>query len=309
MRELAQGNTAMQAAGRYAPSPSGPLHFGSLVAALASYLQARHAGMTWLMRIEDVDPPREVPGAADKILRALDAYGLHWDGPVLYQSQRSAAYTQATDYLLEGNVAFVCGCTRKQAQTGPCGLEGPVYPGTCRAGLPDGKAPRSVRLRVDTQEIEFVDAVQGVVRQNLARDVGDFVLRRTDGYFAYQLAVVLDDAYQGITQVVRGADLINSTPRQILLQRSLGLPALDYMHVPVVLDAGGVKLSKHSHARPLDTTRPVQALFQALQFLGQAPPLQLRQAGRDELLTWAARHWSSAAIPRTPALAPGQSTE
>lgn len=294
----------MRPAGRYAPSPSGPLHFGSLVAALASYLQARHAGTAWFLRIEDIDPPREVPGAADEILRALDAYGLHWDGPVLYQSHRQAGYADAVEFLLANKLAFVCGCTRKQARSGPQGIEGPVYPGTCRAGLPTGKKPRSVRLRVDTHGIAFVDKVQGKVQQDLARDVGDFVLRRADGYCSYQLAVVLDDAFQGITQVVRGADLLTSTPRQILIQRCLGLPTPQYMHIPVVLDAGGDKLSKHSHAPPLDIARPVTSLFQALYFLGQSPPDDLKHGARDELLAWAVAHWSVAAIGRRTAQKP-----
>lgn len=282
--------------GRYAPSPSGPLHFGSLVAALASFLQARTAGAAWYMRIEDIDPPREVPGAADDILRALEAHGLHWDGPVLYQSRRLAAYQDSLAQLERTGLAFACGCTRKQAQTGPQGIEGPIYPGTCRNGLPPGRSPRSLRLRVDAGHQEFSDRVQGRVVQNLRRDVGDFVLRRADGCFAYQLAVVVDDAYQGITEVVRGADLLTSTPRQRFLQQCLGLPQPEYCHVPVVLDDLGEKLSKHSHAAPLDPRNPGQALWRALRFLGQAPPAVLEGAPPVEVLDWAVKHWDLANI-------------
>lgn len=285
-------------AGRYAPSPSGELHFGSLVAAVASYLQARSTGAAWYMRIEDIDPPRVVPGAASAILRSLEQHGLFWDGPVLYQSERGEAYAQAITKLKSTGHAFDCGCTRKQAQHGPEGPEGPVYPGTCRQGLPKGKLPRSVRLRVDQGLAVFHDAVHGRIEQNLSADVGDFVLRRADGHFAYQLGVVVDDAHQGITEVVRGADLLTSTLRQRYLQHCLGLPQVSYLHVPLVLDAGGEKLSKHSKAAPLNLAKPEEGIFKALEFLGQQPPSDFFGEKTDSLLAWAVEHWDIQSIPR-----------
>ncbi len=287
-----------QVVGRYAPSPSGALHFGSLVAALASFLQARSANGAWVLRIEDIDPPREVPGAADAILHALEVYGLHWDGAVLYQSSRLDAYADAIAALKAENRAFDCACTRKQARKGPAGLEGSIYPGTCRHGLPAGRAARSVRVAVDARDCGFLDAIQGDVSQNLKHEVGDFILRRADGYFAYQLAVVVDDAHQGITEVVRGADLLTSTPRQIYLQQCLGLVTPQYCHIPIVLDARGEKLSKHSHAKALDLRRPGYGLFAALAFLGQSSPPDLSGAAPEELLAWAVANWTIANVPK-----------
>ena len=289
---------ARPAVGRYAPSPSGPLHFGSLVAALASYLQARSTQAKWVLRIEDIDPPREVPGAANAILRALEAHGLQWDGEVLYQSQRLEAYAQAIENLKSQGLAFDCGCTRKQAQKGAIGAEGPIYPGTCRNGLPSGRSPRSIRLKVGAAQCEFNDGLRGLVQQNLEHDVGDFVLRRADGFYAYQLAVVIDDAYQAVTQVVRGADLLTSTPRQIYLQQCLGYPVPSYCHVPLVLDEGGEKLSKHSRAKPLDERQPGENLHQALGFLGHKLPVEMRKQQPTEVLQWAVANWSIARIPR-----------
>ncbi|WP_332252182.1 tRNA glutamyl-Q(34) synthetase GluQRS [Thioalkalivibrio thiocyanodenitrificans] len=260
-------------AGRFAPSPTGPLHFGSLVAALASWLDARRHGGRWLLRMEDLDPPREVPGAADAILRSLEAFGLHWDGPVLYQSTRHEAYRDTVARLRASGMAYDCGCTRREVgKLGRPGLDGPVYPGTCRNGLPSGKRPRAVRLRTSPGEIGFTDRMRGMVRQEVARDVGDFIIRRADGLYAYQLAVVVDDAHQEITHVVRGADLLDSTPRQILLQRLLGLPTPEYLHHPLVLTPEGEKLSKQTHAPPVDDGDPVPALTAALAFLGEPTP-------------------------------------
>ncbi|TVQ74312.1 MAG: tRNA glutamyl-Q(34) synthetase GluQRS, partial [Chromatiaceae bacterium] len=199
--------------GRFAPSPTGPLHFGSLVAAVISWLDARTHGGTWRVRMEDLDPPREEPGAADRILRTLDAHGLHWDGPVLYQSTRLTAYADAMQQLREQGRAYDCGCTRREiAALALQGLEGPVYPGTCREGLPAGKSPRALRVRTHDDPICFSDRAQGEVCQQLASQIGDFVIRRADGLTAYQLAVVVDDAFQGVTHVVRGIDLLASTP-------------------------------------------------------------------------------------------------
>ncbi|MDH3513872.1 MAG: tRNA glutamyl-Q(34) synthetase GluQRS, partial [Gammaproteobacteria bacterium] len=239
--------------GRFAPSPTGPLHFGSLVAAVGSFLQAKSRGGEWLVRMEDLDPPREAPGAAADILRTLEAFGLHWDGEVLYQSRRHDVYQASLEKLKARNEIYPCACSRREiADSSVGGVDGPVYPGTCRNGIAPGRAPRAWRVKVDGQQVEFLDAVQGKLARDLAVDFGDFVVRRADGFFAYQLAVVVDDAAQGITEIVRGADLIESTPRQIHLQRLLNLPMPDYLHLPVVLNEKGEKLSKQTNAAPLD---------------------------------------------------------
>jgi glutamyl-Q tRNA(Asp) synthetase len=271
--------------GRFAPSPTGPLHFGSLVAAVASWLDARRHGGRWLLRMEDLDPPREVPGAADAILRSLEAFGLHWDGPVLYQSTRHEAYREALAKLRASGMTYDCGCTRREVgKRGRPGLDGPVYPGTCRNGLPPGKRPRAVRVRTGPGVIGFADRMQGSIRQDLAREVGDFIICRADGLYAYQLAVVVDDAHQGITHVVRGADLLDSTPRQILLQRLLGLSTPAYLHHPLVLTPGGEKLSKQTHAPPVDDSDPVPALLRALRFLGETVPEHGEDGSVEEVL-------------------------
>jgi len=275
--------------GRFAPSPSGPLHFGSLVAALASWLDARAAGGRWLVRIEDLDRPRVQSGAADEILRTLERLGLCWDGEVVFQSRRTSSYEQALSRLKD---TYVCGCSRREIADSAVSLAADgaqVYPGTCRAGLAPGKTARALRVRI-AGTISFQDRVQGSLHQDLEREVGDFVLRRADGQFAYQLAVVVDDAAQGITDVVRGADLLESTPRQIYLQRLLGFSAPRYLHVPVAVDASGDKLSKHTGARPIDR----QDLRRALRFLGQPP---------SETLAQAVGAWDPALIPARRAVA------
>jgi glutamyl-Q tRNA(Asp) synthetase len=291
--------------GRFAPSPTGPLHFGSLVAAIGSWADAQAHGGEWLVRMEDLDPPREAPGAAAAILTTLASLGLAWDGPVVYQSARAAAYRAALDRLQQQGVLYACGCTRKEiADSGVAALDGSlVYPGTCRRGLPPGRPARATRVRVDGQTIEFEDGLQGRVHQDLGRDVGDFVLVRADGPFAYQLAVVVDDAAQGITDVVRGADLLDSTPRQIFLQRRLGLPTPRYLHLPVATDARGEKLSKQTLAAPVDAARPGAALCAALRFLGQSPPAALERAPGPTVLEWAAAHWDRARLPAMRAIA------
>jgi glutamyl-Q tRNA(Asp) synthetase len=259
--------------GRFAPSPSGPLHFGSLVAALASWLDARAAGGRWLVRIEDLDRPRVQRGAAGEILRTLERLGLYWDGEPAFQSGRTALYEAALARLRD---TYLCGCSRREIADSAVSLAADgaqVYPGTCRAGLPTGKSARALRLRVSGM-VSFVDRVQGTQRQDLEHEVGDFVLRRADGRFAYQLAVVVDDAEQGITDVVRGADLLDSTPRQIYLQRLLGFPTPCYLHVPVVVDADGDKLSKHAGAQPIGE----RDLPRALRFLGQPASETLAEA-------------------------------
>ncbi|WP_407849462.1 tRNA glutamyl-Q(34) synthetase GluQRS [Bordetella petrii] len=264
--------------GRFAPSPSGPLHLGSLVAALASWLDARAHGGRWLLRIEDVDTPRTVAGAAEVIMAQLRALGLHWDGDILWQSRRGAAYQQAFDALAARGLVYGCGCTRREIADsslrgpGP-GLDGErPYPGTCRHGLPPGRQARAWRLRVPAGIERFEDRWLGPQEQDVAQAVGDFVLRRADGLWAYQLAVVVDDAAQGVTDIVRGADLLSSTARQRVLARLLDATPPRVMHVPLVVDpATGLKLSKQNGAAPLDDARPLAMLARAWQALGFEP--------------------------------------
>lgn len=288
--------------GRFAPSPTGPLHFGSLVAALGSCLEARRRGGRWLVRMEDVDVPRCSPEHADDILRTLEACGFAWDGAVLVQSARSGRYREIFESLRASGAVYPCGCTRAELAGAAPGSDGaPVYPGTCRSGLPPGKAARAWRLRMEG-DIGFVDAVQGPQHQQLPRDVGDCVLLRADGYFAYQLAVVADDADQGVDHVVRGADLIHSTARQIYLQRLLGLPTPAYAHLPVAVDASGQKLSKQTRAAPVAARDPVPALFAAARFLGQNPPEEIRRAARADFWDWALENWRLERVPRSAAI-------
>jgi glutamyl-Q tRNA(Asp) synthetase len=285
--------------GRFAPSPTGPLHFGSLAAALGSYLDARAHGGEWLVRIDDLDLPRVVAGAADDILRTLEALGLEWDGEIVYQSRRDDYYRAALAELEHLGAVYPCACTRKEIADSAVGPDGAaIYPGTCRAGLAPGRTARAVRLRVEDAPLEFADAVQGRVFQHLGQEVGDFVVRRADGLFAYQLATVVDDAAQGITHVVRGSDLLDSTPRQIYLQRLLGLPVPRYAHLPVAVNERGEKLSKQTLAPAVSATRAVLVLHQALQFLGQEIPGELLQAEPAEFLRWAAASWKRDGIPR-----------
>lgn len=288
--------------GRFAPSPTGPLHFGSLIAALGSFLEIRQHGGEWLVRIEDVDAPRAVPGAAAAILRTLERYGLHWDGPVVYQSRRTTDYQTALECLLGTGLVYPCSCSRRDLASCLRGRDGAlIYPGTCRGGIRSTHRPCALRLRVGGTPIRFRDAIQGEYRQRLDREVGDFVLRRADGLFTYQLAVVVDDAVQGVTHVVRGADLLDSTPRQIYLQRLLGLPTPDYAHLPVAVDARGSKLSKQTGAPPLDERDPGPGLWAALRFLGQTPPEVLQQESPAAILAWARLHWRLERVPGIPA--------
>lgn len=290
--------------GRFAPSPTGPLHAGSLVAAVASWLDARAAGGRWLVRMEDLDRPRCVPGAADTILRQLDAYGLVWDGTVLVQSQRDEAYAAALDHLKAAGQAYPCACTRSQLAAAPRNAEGEtVYPGTCRAGLAPGTTARAWRVRVDDVSACFQDRVHGYLCQTLASEVGDFIVKRADGLFAYQLAVVVDDAHQGITDVVRGADLLWNTPRQIHLQTLFGLPTPRYAHVPLVVNAAGQKLSKQTLALALPESGRGAVLAEALVALGHAPPAELQGAGSVALLQWASAHWQIDNVPKHPVVA------
>lgn len=282
--------------GRFAPSPTGPLHFGSLVAALGSWLLARHANGEWLVRIEDLDPPREVAGAAEEQLRTLAAFGLQADGPVLRQSRRGDAYQAALDQLLASGAAFACHCSRSDLAD-----DGGIHR-RCVAGPP--RATPAFRLRVPpATTLCFDDAIQGAVRQDLDREVGDFVLKRADGYWAYQLAVVVDDAAQGITDVVRGADLLDSTPRQILLQRAIGLATPRYAHLPLVVDGQGRKLSKSLASMPVDAADPVPALHAAWQALGQAAISDAQSVA--SMLDAARAAFDPARIPADPACIPG----
>jgi glutamyl-Q tRNA(Asp) synthetase len=256
--------------GRFAPSPTGPLHFGSLVAALASYLEARAAKGKWLVRLDDLDRPRAQPGAADEILRALERLGFEWDGPVLVQSDRVERYRATLDELTRRGLAYSCSCARKELEDSTLAIDGArIYPGTCRHGPAPGKTARALRLRTHGAPIGFADAIQGWVEQRVEQEVGDFVLLRADGIIAYQLAVVADDMDQGVTDVVRGADLLDSTARQIHLQRLLGARTPHYAHVPVALNAAGEKLAKQTGARPLDLSDPKAELARARRFLGQ----------------------------------------
>lgn len=277
--------------GRFAPSPTGPLHFGSLVAAVGSYLDARHQQGEWLLRVEDVDTAREVPGATADILKTLEQLGMGWDGPVSYQSKRTRCYEEALAQLQRRGKIYGCGCTRKE-------LAGSTaYPGTCRNGLPEGREPRSLRVRVSDTVVDMQDRLQPALQQQLATEIGDFIVRRADQLFAYQLAVVVDDGDQQINNVVRGVDLLESTPRQIYLQQLLGLPTPAYLHLPIAIDADNAKLSKQTFARRIDIDNANSAIVDALRFLRQPLPDSPQDASRDELWQWAVDHWDINLIP------------
>jgi glutamyl-Q tRNA(Asp) synthetase len=282
--------------GRFAPSPTGPLHFGSLIAAVASYLDARHRGGRWLVRMEDVDVTRCRPEWADDILRTLERFGLTWDGEVAMQSERAALYQAALDRLEKSGLVYRCICSRREiADSATEGIDGPVYPGTCRLAE-HRTSPCAWRVLTTPDSIEFTDLVQGRIVQQLDAQIGDFILRRRDNLFAYQLAVVVDDALQGITHVVRGADLLDSTPRQIYLQGLLGMPQPAYAHVPVALNQQGQKLSKQTLAPSVADADIARSLNAALAFLGQ--PLATSDKPQT-MLAQARRNWSLSAIPGT----------
>ena len=281
--------------GRFAPSPTGPLHFGSLVAALASWLDARGAGGRWLLRVEDLDQPRVRPAASETILRQLERLGLAWDGEVTYQSARLEHYREALARLAPHS--YACACTRKELEDSALAVDGSrIDPGTCRDGLPPGRSPRAIRLRTRPEPIIFTDRAQGEVRCSLLTEQGDYVLLRADGLFAYQLAVVVDDAAQGVTDVVRGADLLDSTARQIHLQQLLGLATPRYLHVPVAVTPRGEKLSKQTRAAEITDAD----LAPALSFLGLSPP---RDLAPGEILPWATKAWNADAVPRRRSIA------
>lgn len=279
--------------GRFAPSPTGPLHFGSLLGALASFLDARANQGRWLVRIEDIDPPREIAGATQAILDCLLAHGLHWDDEVLQQSARINLYRQTCQQLLAAERAFYCTCSR----TDLIGQHG-IYSGRCRQCKQQPLTAHAIRLRVDDLTVCFDDAIQGYHEQNLLHEVGDFVIFRKENLPAYQLAVVVDDAAQGVTHIVRGSDLLDSTPRQIFLQRCLQLPQPRYAHIPVIANAFGQKLSKQTHANALDHRRAGENLRCALAFLRQPPPPLDLPTEPAAILNWAIAHWDSARIPK-----------
>jgi glutamyl-Q tRNA(Asp) synthetase len=285
--------------GRFAPSPTGLLHAGSLTSALGSYLEARSRHGRWRLRMEDLDPQREVPGAADSILRVLERMGFEWDGTVEYQSRRHGLYQAALEHLIAQGLVYRCTCSRREIQLlARRGLDGMVYPGTCRQGRSELPRAFAWRLRVGQLPVQCVDALQGTIEQNLEQDIGDFVLLRADGYWAYQLAVVVDDAEQGITHVVRGADLLVSTPRQIYLQQCLHLPHPAYCHLPLLVNPAGEKLSKQTLAPAISADRALDELCDASRRLGHIPPLSL--GSLSEFWSWAVDHWQLSRVPRGP---------
>jgi glutamyl-Q tRNA(Asp) synthetase len=264
---------------------------------MGSFLDARSRGGQWLVRIEDIDPPREKKGAADGILRTLEVFGLEWDGEVLRQSSRLDNYRDAARDLFRRNLAYSCTCSRKEvAEHALPGVEGPVYPGRCRNGHHPDRKSSALRIKTESGIVSFTDRISGPLSQELRAEVGDYIIRRSDGLAAYQLAVVLDDAFQGITHVVRGADLLLSTPRQIYLQRLLALPEPDYAHLPLVVDESGKKLSKQSRAQPVEDRDPLPALLAAFRFLGQTPPDE-HPADVKEFWDWAIARWNTDSIP------------
>ena len=280
--------------GRFAPTPSGPLHLGSLLAALGSYLSARQANGRWLLRIEDLDRNRVMPGAAEQIPRILETFGFEWDGKIEFQNDRNPYYEQALARLETKGLSYACRCSRSQlaAQSLEPGDE-LIYPGTCRNDPDARQGPHALRFRTDAREDEvvFADRLQGLVSEDCHRKAGDFVIRRRDGFFAYHLAVVVDDELQGVTEVVRGCDLLSCTPRQILLQRALGYRTPAYAHLPLLLEADGRKLAKSRHAVPLDADRAAPALWEALAWLRQKPPAELAGAPVREIWAWALPNW------------------
>ncbi|PPD48939.1 MAG: tRNA glutamyl-Q(34) synthetase GluQRS [Methylotenera sp.] len=289
--------------GRFAPSPTGPLHFGSLVAAVASYCEAKANQGQWLVRMEDLDKPREMIGAADDILHTLVAFGFQWDDEVVYQSQRTSLYQEAFEQLQRKGLIYPCSCSRKEiADSANNGIEGLVYPGACRNGMLQLRSQHAWRVKVTDEMISFNDAIQGHQSQLLSRDIGDFVLKRADGLFAYQLAVVVDDASQHITHILRGADLLNSTSRQIYLQQLLGFNKLDYAHIPLVVNESGDKLSKQNLAQPIKKEQAPQLIFDALVFLGQNPPLSIKQSTLSEIWEWAITNWQLSKISQKPSI-------
>ncbi len=285
--------------GRFAPSPTGPLHFGSLLTALSSFLEAKRNDGQWLVRMEDLDPPREQPGAAQQILRSLEAHQLHWHGQICYQSQRHSLYDDYLERLLQQQLAYPCSCTRQQLQA-----MGGIYSGHCRRHPPGATAPSAMRLvttpsndNPQSSSIHFDDQFQGPQQQDIAQQVGDFIIKRKDRLFAYQLAVVIDDIEQQVSHIVRGSDLLDSSPRQIFLFHQLQQAPPAFGHIPLALNPQGQKLSKQNHAPALEDDRAGENLWRALDFLQQQPPVELRGEPPAVLLDWATGHWHPNRIP------------
>jgi len=282
--------------GRFAPSPTGPLHFGSLIAAVGSYLEAKSHNGEWLVRMEDLDPPRSMPGADQAIIKTLDAYGFEWHGEIAFQSQRFELYTEALEQLRKQGQVYNCDCSRKAIiQRCGQGQYGAIYDGHCRS---IDQQEGATRIQVQGR-IQYADRLQGDIKQDLEKDIGDFHLLRRDGFYAYHIGVVVDDALQGITDIVRGFDLLDSTPRQIYLQQQLGYVTPSYAHLPLALKPDGQKLSKQNLATALDDDNSVPALWEALAFLGQQPPLELQRESLEELWSWATENWNFRSIPKT----------
>lgn len=290
--------------GRFAPSPTGPLHFGSLIAAMGSYLQAKHQNGEWLIRIDDIDPPRQQKGASEHILKTLEDFGFEWDADVLYQSNRHKRYQEVVDILLEHETAYFCSCSRKSIlkNSGYKNKHGEiVYPGFCRNNplvKSENSSDYSTRLRCDDKPISFIDNLMGKQSFNIELLTGDFILQRRDGYFSYHLACGIDDAEQNITEVVRGSDLLKCTPYQIHIQQSLNLRSPQYCHLPIVISARGQKLSKQHHAEPINPKNSVDLLYKTLKFLGQTPPIELIDSSQEDIWHWAKTHWRLDLVPQ-----------
>lgn len=280
--------------GRFAPSPTGPLHLGSLFTALAGFLQARSRQGKWLLRIDDLDTPRNIKGSADSILKTLDVFGLHWDDSVVHQSRRRDVYDEILTELAKNNLIYPCTCSRKTLTD--------IYPGICRNKQPSYNSPHALRIKTDERIISFQDELQGLIADNLAGQHGDFILKRKDRIIAYQFAVVVDDHRQQINHVVRGFDLLDATPRQIYLQQILGFATPGYMHVPVIVDEQGYKLSKQTRATAVDLKKPGVVIFGLLNLLKQNPPSELQHAPATELLNWAIEHWNPALLRNSHAI-------
>lgn len=277
--------------GRFAPSPTGPLHFGSLVAAVGSYLEAKKNNGKWLLRIEDIDPPREITGATTSIIKTLELFGFEWDGDIIYQSERYDIYQEYVDKLITESQAYPCGCSRKEiAAVSPRSVNGLIYPGTCREDLND-KEPRSTRLLTENINIHFRDQVQGDIFQNIETDSGDYIIRRADGLYAYNLAVVIDDQLSGITDIVRGYDLLPCTCQHIYLQRVLHFATPAYTHLPIAVNDSGQKLSKQNLAKEINSVQRVKTLYNAIAFLNQAPDKYLLKADLQDIWEWAVTNW------------------
>lgn len=281
--------------GRFAPSPTGPLHLGSLLTAVGSYLQAKSNKGVWLLRIEDIDPPRELQGAADLILKDLENFGFEWDEPTQYQSTRLSFYQDVVSDLLKNNQAYYCTCSRKQiAETALRNKHGPIYPGFCR----NKKWHQgSIRIHTHDKNIVFSDGLQKTISQNIAKDVGDFIIKRTDDLFAYHIAVVVDDEHQQITEIVRGSDLHEITPRHIYLQKILNYATPRYIHLPIITHSNGEKLSKQTGARAIDKKNSVSQLYQVLAMLGQKPENSLQYESLNNFWEWAIKNWNPQQIP------------